>query len=396
MKIALVSQCANSFSRVAAQEAGDDIRLRDLSRGLAKSGHHVTVYTQPAGSAKSGTDEIHPGVRARRIGSASGHGEAELLAGVPDFTAALRDRIRRDRPDVVHAFRWTSGLAALAATRELDVPVAVSFTSLGITEQRYRLITPSACPERMRLEPAIGRGATVVIAASADEEADLIRIGVPRESVRVIPCGIDTDEFIPEGPTARRGDRPRLVTVTDLDATDELAAVLRALTRIPEAELVVVGGPARDQLPDDPAHRKLASLANALGVADRVVFAGQLSRGALPPLLRSADVMIAMSGYDPAGRTVLEAMACGTPVIASATGGHLDAMVDGTTGILVQPGRPALLAQRVRQLLGHPMRLSAFSVAAADRARSRYSLDRIAGETLETYGSVCSVIARAA
>jgi glycosyltransferase involved in cell wall biosynthesis len=65
----------------------------------------------------------------------------------------------------------------------------------------------------------------------------------------------------------------------------------------------------------------------------------------------------------------------------------VDAIVDGTTGIFVPPGRPALLAERIRQLLAHPMLLEAFSVAAADRARSRYSWDRIAHETLAVYGT---------
>jgi glycosyltransferase involved in cell wall biosynthesis len=397
MKIALVSQHANPCSSTAALEAGDDVRLRDLSRGLAESGHQVTVYTQPAEQAGADPDEIiRSGVRVVHLGSPAGHGEAELLASVPGFASGLRDRIRRDRPDVVHGFRWTSGLAALAATRELDVPVVQSFTSLGTTEQRHRLIPPSACPERIRLEPAIGRGASAVIAASAEEEADLARIGVPRRSVKVIPCGIDTDEFTPEGPTARRNERPRLLTVADLDAYDELAAILRALARIPDAELVIVGGPDRDQLADDPAHRKLASMASRLGVAGRVVFTGQVKRAALPPLLRSADLALAMSGSDFTGMTALEAMACGTPVVASAVGAHLDAVVDGTTGLLIQPGRPALLADGIRRLLHHPMRLSAFGVAAVDRARSRYALDRIAHETLEAYDSVRPVIAHAA
>ena len=83
--------------------------------------------------------------------------------------------------------------------------------------------------------------------------------------------------------------------------------------------------------------------------------------------------------------TSIQAMACGTPVVATANGAHLDAVVDGTTGILVQPLRPALLAQRIRALLAHPMLLEAFSVAATDRARSRYSWDRIAHETLAVY-----------
>lgn len=63
----------------------------------------------------------------------------------------------------------------------------------------------------------------------------------------------------------------------------------------------------------------------------------------------------------------------------------MDAVVDGTTGILVPPDRPALLAQRIRQLLAHPMMIEAYGVAAADRARSRYCWERIAGETLAVY-----------
>ncbi len=63
-------------------------------------------------------------------------------------------------------------------------------------------------------------------------------------------------------------------------------------------------------------------------------------------------------------------------------------MVDGTTGTLVPPGRPALLAHRIRQLLAHPMLLEAFSAAAADRVRSRYSWDRIAHETIAVYESL--------
>jgi len=106
---------------------------------------------------------------------------------------------------------------------------------------------------------------------------------------------------------------------------------------------------------------------------------------AMPALLRSADLVISTCQYEPAGTTSLQAMACGTPVIAPPVGGHVDAVVDGTTGILIPPDRPALLAQRIRQLLAHPMLIEAYGVAAADRVRSRYSWDRIAGETLAVY-----------
>jgi glycosyltransferase involved in cell wall biosynthesis len=372
--------------------------LGGLTRGLANAGHDVTVYTQ-AGTAHAGArrarakkapDESQPPARVRteHIGPAAGRSEQELLAGVGGFADALRERLEDDQPDVLHAVRWTSGLAALAATRGTRVPLVQSFVSLGVAEHRQRILTPNASPQRARLEPAIGRNSAAVIAASEQEQADLTRIGVPRRSSTVIPWGADTAEFTPDGPAASRSGRPRMISITDLDAYDETRLLVRILSRVPDAELVVVGGPAHNRLADDPAHRKLAAEAHSLGVADRVIFTGDVRRDALPPLLRSADLLVSTAEYEPTGAVAVEAMACGTPVAAFAAGAQADAVIDRTTGVLIQPGRPAQFAQRLRQLLASPMQLSACSVAAADRVQSRYSWDRIARETAELYDQV--------
>ena len=160
---------------------------------------------------------------------------------------------------------------------------------------------------------------------------------------------------------------------------------MRALSKVPGAELLIVGGPDRAELPNDRAYADLAAFAGTLDISDRVIFAGRVEHSAMPTLLRSADLVVSTCQYEPSGMTSLQAMACGTPVIAPPVGGHVDAVVEGTTGILIPPGRPALLAQRIRQLLAHPMLIEAYGVAAADRAKSRYSWDRIAGETLAVY-----------
>jgi glycosyltransferase involved in cell wall biosynthesis len=285
----------------------------------------------------------------------------------------------------VHALRWTSGLAALAAARDLNIPVVQEFSSLGVTERRGGVRADGAATARIRLEPAIGRSADAVVATHAADASDLASLGVHRSSIRVVPWGVDTDTFTPEGPVAKRNDRPRLLTAADLNERAPLETLLRALTRVPDAELLVVGGPDRADLPQDHAYVALARFAGALDISDRVIFTGNVDYAEMPALLRSADLVVSTCQYEPSGTTSLQAMACGTPVIAPPVGGHVDAVVDGTTGILIPPGRPALLAQRIRQLLAHPMMIEAYGVAAADRARSRYSWDRIAGETLAVY-----------
>jgi glycosyltransferase involved in cell wall biosynthesis len=313
---------------------------------------------------------------------------------VPAFSGPLRSLWESDRPDVVHALAWTSGLAALAAARDLGIPVVQEFSSLSVAERRAAagqsgaVKADGASAARIRLEPAIGRSATAVVATNSAEVSDLADLGVHRSSIRVVPWGVDTDLFTPEGPVAKRNGRPRLLTSSDLTQRKSLETLFRALTKVPGAELLVVGGPAEADLPKDDNYVKLAKFAATLGITDRVIFTGAVEYASMPPLLRSADLVISTCQYEPSGTTSLQAMACGTPVIAPPVGGHIDAVVDGTTGIIIPPDRPALLAQRIRQLFAHPMLIEAYGVAAVDRVRSRYSWDRIAGETLAVYDRV--------
>ena len=391
MKIALVAQHATPLHpRAGSGPDRDDIGLSELTRKLAAHGHQVTVFAQKHQQDLPEQAELHDGVRVTHIDAgpvpAGGdRDDASLLERVPAFSGPQRSSWERERPDVVHALRWTSGLAALAAVRDLDIPVVQEFSSLGVTERRDRVRADGAAAARIRLEPAIGRSAAAVVATHSTEASDLASLGVHRSVIRVVPWGVDTDTFTPEGPVAKRNGRPRLLTAADLNERAPLETLLRALTKVPGAELLIVGGPDRAELPKDSAYVGLARFAGALDISDRVTFTGRVEHSAMPALLRSADLVVSTCQYEPSGTTSLQAMACGTPVIAPPVGGHVDAVVDGTTGILIPPGRPALLAQRIRQLLAHPMLIEAYGVAAADRAKSRYSWDRIAGETLAVY-----------
>ena len=401
MKIALVAQNATPLHpRTGSGPDRDDIGLSELTRKLAGQGHQVTVYAQKNLADLPDQAELHDGVRVEHISAgplpetATEPGDADLLERVPAFSGPLRSLWESDRPDVVHALAWTSGLAALAAARDLGIPVVQEFSSLSVAERRAAagqsgaVTADGASAARIRLEPAIGRSATAVVATNSAEVSDLADLGVHRSSIRVVPWGVDTDLFTPEGPVAKRNGRPRLLTSSDLTQRKSLETLFRALTKVPGAELLVVGGPAEADLPKDDNYVKLAKFAATLGITDRVIFTGAVEYASMPPLLRSADLVISTCQYEPSGTTSLQAMACGTPVIAPPVGGHVDAVVDGTTGIIIPPDRPALLAQRIRQLFAHPMLIEAYGVAAVDRVRSRYSWDRIAGETLAVYDRV--------
>jgi glycosyltransferase involved in cell wall biosynthesis len=224
----------------------------------------------------------------------------------------------------------------------------------------------------------------VLVGASAEGSA-LARLGVPQAAIRVVPPGVDTHVFQPDGPAASRDGRPRLLmVVTSLAGDRGPAAALHALAAVPGAELIIVGGPAAGELARDPGHQELSQLAGRLGVTDRVTFTGQLRQAGMPALMRSADGLLNLSLAGPLARVTIEAMACGLPVIAVSGGAHQDAVLDGTTGYLIASTQPAPLARRIRQLLATPLR-EGMAIAAASRARDRYSWERIGTETLAVY-----------
>jgi glycosyltransferase involved in cell wall biosynthesis len=384
MRIALI---ATGSPLTPADGSGSQLgQPTSLARALAAHGHRVTLYTRRDDSACPRTAILGNGASAEHIaaGPARPLPAEQTAKYLSAFASQLTDHWRVRQPDVVHAFSWTAGLAALGAVRGLDVPVLQTFESLGSAERR-QVAGSDVAASRVKLEASIGRTVAAVLANSGAEADELARLSVPKAAVRVIPCGIDTELFTPDGDRAECGTRPRLIAVAPGAATRGLESVVRALTQLPEAELVIIGGPDARHMPRTGRFRDLAQLGTAVGVRKRVTFAGEVEPAALPALLRSADIMVSASPYEPAGTAVVQAMACGTPAVVSAVGAHTDAVVDGITGLLIAPEHPAMLAHRVRMLLARPALLQAYGIAAADRARSRYSLHRIGQETAAAY-----------
>jgi D-inositol-3-phosphate glycosyltransferase len=384
MRIALIS--AHGPVGPAAGTYGELRQPSSLARILAAQGHRVTLYTRCERQDHPLTAILSCRVSVEHVpaGPARPLCDDQLARHMPEFAAYLADRWQAKRPDILHAFSWTSGLAALGAVRGSDTPVVQTFESLGSIRRRLGG-DESVSVGRIRLEAAIGRQVDAVLASSTEEARELARLGVPKSAIQVVPCGVDTDTFAPEGKRPAKGAKHRLVVVTAEDMPRGLETILRALAQVHDAELIIAGGPDGKHLPRSGPFRELAQLAGALGVRSRVKFAGQVTGASLAALLRSADIAVSASPYEPSGLAALQAMACGTPVIVSAVGGHLDAVIDGTTGLLVAPLDPAALARQLRRLLATPALLEGYGIAAADRARSRYDWDRIGTETLAAY-----------
>ncbi|MFI7031812.1 glycosyltransferase [Microbispora rosea] len=381
MRIALVSEHASPLATLGGVDAGgQNVHVAALALALAERGNEVVVHTRRTCPGQPDVVPMAPGVTVEHVpaGPAEPLPKDELLPHMPEFGAHLARRWKAEPPDVAHAHFWMSGLATLTAAEPLEIPVVQTYHALGTVKRRWQGEADTSPPSRLAIERDIGHRAVAVVATCSDEVGELVTMGVPRDRIAVVPCGVDLGVFRPDGPAAPRGDRPRVLSIGRMVPRKGVDTVVRAMRHVPGAELVIAGGD-----PGDEESTRLRALADGLGVGDRVRLIGSVSRAGVPALMRSADVLVTVPWYEPFGMVPLEALACGVPVVASAVGGHLDTVAG--CGVLVPPRRPRALSRALCDLLTRPGLRAALSAAGARRARARYGWPRIAEQTESVY-----------
>ena len=387
MRVAMVSEHASPLAALGGIDAGgQNVHVAALATALAGRDHDVVVYTRRDDARLPERAPLVDGVTVEHLdaGPARRLPKDDLLPFVPQLAADLERRLRDFGPDVVHAHFWMSGMAAVRAAGRLDVPVVQTFHALGSVKRRFQGVADTSPAARLKLERDVAIGAERIIASCTDEERELMRMGARRARVDVVPSGVDRGLFRPEGAAAPRSRWHRLVAIGRLVPRKGVDDAIRLLRWLPDTELVVVGGPDAASLPADPEARRLRSLADAIGVGERVELVGRVPHTDLPALIRSADVVVCLPWYEPFGIVPLEAMACGVPVVGSAVGGLLDTVVPGLTGQLVPPRQPRAAARAVRSLLDDDALRRRCGRAGSDRA-ALYSWERIAALTEVTY-----------
>ena len=396
MRISMISEHASPLAALGGVDAGgQNVHVAALSTALARRGHHVTVYTRKDDAGLPPRVRILPRLEVVHVaaGPARHVPKDELLPYMDRLADGIADDWATTPPDIVHAHFWMSGLAALDASRRTgtNVPVVQTFHALGTVKRRHQGTEDTSPQQRRWLEPAVGRSADRIIATCSDEVFELRAMGIDTAKISIAPCGVDLDLFRPSGAAEHRPRSHRILTVGRLVPRKGVDLVIRALPLLREAgfadvELLIVGGGGGAAvLGADPEARRLHELARKLGVQEQVTLRGQVPREDMPGILRSADAVVCTPWYEPFGIVPLEAMACGVPVVAAAVGGLTDTVVDRATGLHVPPRDPAAIARAVGELLASRELRQELGRAGQQRARSRYSWDRVAAETEKAY-----------
>jgi glycosyltransferase involved in cell wall biosynthesis len=393
VRIAMISEHASPLATLGGEDAGgQNTHVAELSAALARRGHEVRVYTRRDAPGPATVVPMSEGVAVVHVpaGPAQALPKDALLPYMGEFGRWLGRQWSDPgwTPDVAHAHFWMSGLAAVTAARECRLPVVQTYHALGTVKRRHQGAMDTSPRQRIAYERALGRHVDRVIVQCQDEAGELVRLGVPRGKLALVPSGVNSQRFQPDGPAAPRDPgRPRILSVGRLVERKGFADVIRAMRHVPDAECIIVGGLSAPHIADDPHARALRAIAERLRVANRVRLVGAVPPQEMPRWYRSADVLAAVPWYEPFGLTPLEAMACGVPVVAAAVGGLTDTVVDGLTGDLVPPRNPHALGCALRRLLADDMRRLGYAVAALGRARQCYSWDRAARQ-LETVYTV--------
>lgn len=245
---------------------------------------------------------------------------------------------------------------------------AAALAGVAVRIGSRRELNPDKSSGQIALQRQAYRCAHAIVANSNAAGRQLIAEGVSPDRIRIIPNGVSLDRF------AARADArgvTTVLTVANLRAEKAhevlIAAAAQLAPRFPHLRFQIAG--------DGPRMAELQELAATLGVVDRVSFLGH--REDVPALLGGADIFVLPSRSEAFPNGAIEAMAAGLPVIASATGGLLDLIDSGRTGLLVPPDDPAALADAIAGLVVSPARASVLGAAARDEVTRRYSFDRM-------------------
>jgi len=409
-RIAMLSVHTCPLAALGGKETGGmNVYVRELSRELGRRGYLVDAFTRsqnPEIPHIANTD-LGPNVRVIHIkcGPESPYPKEQIWDFLPEFVDGMRCFMNDEgiRYDLFHTHYWLSGAAAQGLQPLAPAPIIQMFHTLG---QMKNLVAQT--PEqreigvRTYVEAQIMDFADRIVAATPRDRNQMVTLyGADPTKIVVIPPGVDLDLFRPTPKAAARKrlgirDDQKMILfvgrIEPLKGVDILIeAVAIAFRHHRELRdhvcLAIIGG----DVGDDPSKlsaemNRLQELRARLGVESLVTFLGKQAQTDLPDYYSAAEVLVVPSHYESFGMVAVEAMACGTPVIASDVGGLSYIVEDGVTGYLVPDKDPYCLAARLEHLLAD-VGLRRTMSRQAIQAAQQYAWPRIADAVEALYAS---------
>ncbi len=410
MNIAMLSVHTCPLAALGGKETGGmNVYVRELTRELARRGHRVDIFTRSQNPEipHIEMDGLGPGADVFHIpaGPEAPYDKRRLFHYLPEFVQGVHEFAKNEhiRYDLYHSHYWLSGWVARELQKFQPAPIVQMFHTLGeLKNAAARTEADREIEHRVEVEHEIMHYADRLVAATPRDAQQMVDLyGAAENKIKIIPPGVDLNLFQPISALEARDyiempyDHQSILFVGRIDPIKGLDVWFKAIGLIidqdPELReklcVCLVGGDLDEEIPPDTELGRLQTLKDELGIGDVVTFLGKRSQDCLPYYYSAADLVVMPSRYESFGMVALEAMACGTPVVASDVGGLSFVVRDGETGYLVPEGNPYALADCVGYLLHHPELRSYLGKRGIEVAR-QYAWPRIADEIEKLYASV--------
>jgi D-inositol-3-phosphate glycosyltransferase len=407
LRIAMLSYHTCPLAILGGKDTGGmNVYVRELTRQLGRMGIHVDVFTRSQDEhVPHVIHELGYGNRVVHVpaGPEIPVSKREMAGYIPEFAEGIKQfAAEKDiQYDLIHSHYWMSGLAAEDLSDAWDVPIVHMFHTLG--EMKNRIARSEDEREgayRIDGEKRVIARADRIIAATLAEQTQLQYLyKANRRKIMIIPPGVDTGHFYPIPMDEARQyvgadmHKKLVLFVGRIEPLKGLETLIRAIAchrtaSLGQVTLAVIGGD-----PDVSPQKMTAEMARIQQLCDdlcmgrMVVFLGKRAQDTLPYYYSAADVLVMPSHYESFGMVALEAMACGTPVIASQVGGLAYLIKDGETGFHVPDQDHEALCEKLLIILKDPHQRERMGLRAAEYAKD-YAWVNIATQMMDVYKSL--------
>ncbi|MFZ0531911.1 MAG: glycosyltransferase [Anaerolineales bacterium] len=385
---------------------GMNVYVREITRQLGAMGIHVDVFTRSQNEhVPHVLHDLGYGNRIVHIRAGSEYPlpKKELVTYLPQFVNGIYEFADNKgiSYDLIHSHYWMSGIAAIQLKSKWGIPIVNMFHTLGVMKNRVAQSPEEVEGEyRIEGEREVLKAADKIIAATTAEYAQLLWLyQADVNKIMVIPPGVDICKFYPIPADEAKeyiGVPPcgrmllfvgRIEPLKGLDVLIEAISIMRqdgVWKENPFCLAIIGGEPDESDEQDNIEMSRIKALSENYGLQDFVTFLGKRSQDSLPYYYSAAEAVVVPSQYESFGMVALEAMACGTPVVASHIGGLAYLVQDGITGFTVPVDDPVELANRLSSLIQDPNLRDRMGKQAVQAAQD-YAWDKIASKLVAVY-----------
>ena len=405
LRIAMISYHTCPLATLGGKDTGGmNVYVRDLTRQLGKMGIHVDIFTRSQDDhVPHVLHELGYGNRVVHVPAGPEHpiSKEELANYIPEFVDGIKAFAceKKIKYDVIHSHYWMSGLAAASLSDAWGgTPIVHMFHTLGEMKNRIARTEEEREGEyRIDGEKQVLRRADRVVVATVAELTQLRFLYKANGNMVVIPPGVDVSHFYPIPADEAKmyvGLKPedrmvlfvgRIEPLKGVDTLIQAMSCLQLKEKNRPVHLAIIGGdPGASPEEMTVEMARLQKLCDDLSVDQTVVFLGKRDQDKLPYYYSAAQLVVMPSHYESFGMVALEAMACGTPVIASEVGGLAYLVRDGETGFTIPDQEPEELCDKISWLLNDRELHETMSARAVEYAQD-YAWEKIAKQIVEVY-----------